>query len=219
MGHIGNLHIIEYLHVCLRHLHADIVLRFLEIGGSSLEVQLVELDLIGNLEAREDGHAGAERETRRRGIRVRVSIISRQTASEAEVLPYASAQIRQAGILRRRELNLLLAALVLLLLDADIIRHSVVAALAQAPLALLSSGGEREGGNEGCCDTAAYNNVLHKALIFSVFVGDDLGAAHLILGADALLDFDVHTVGEARLHIRAIVGLAFALALDDVDEG
>ena len=137
MRHIGNLHIVKYLYVSLCHLHADIILRLLKIGGGSLEVQLVELDLIGNLETCEDGHAGAERETRRRGIRIRVSIISRQTASEREILADATAEIRQSGILGRRELNLLLAALVLLLLDADIIRNRIVAALAQAPLALL----------------------------------------------------------------------------------
>ena len=145
MSHIGNLHIIENLHVCLCHLHADIVLRLLEIGGSSLKVQLVEFDLIGNLETREDGYTRTEREARRRGIGVRVSIICCQTATEAEVLSYASAEIRQTGILRRRELYLFLAALVLLLLDADVIGNSIVATLAQVPQALLRDSGEREG--------------------------------------------------------------------------
>ena len=51
--HISQFHIIEYLYVGLRHLHLDVVLRLLQVLRGSLQVQLVELDLVGNLETSE----------------------------------------------------------------------------------------------------------------------------------------------------------------------
>ena len=86
MGNVGNLHVVENLYVGLCNLHADVVLRLFEVSGGSFEIQLVKLDLIRNLETRKNGHAGAKRERGRRGVRVRIGVFCRQTASEREVL-------------------------------------------------------------------------------------------------------------------------------------
>ena len=128
----------EYLHISLCHLHADIVLRLLQIGRSSLEVQLVQLDLVGNLETREQWHAGTQLQRGAAGIGVGIGVLSRQTTTEREVLTYRTTQVRQTGVTGGRELYLSLATLVLLLLDADIMRYGIVTALAKRPLLRLS---------------------------------------------------------------------------------
>ena len=91
------------------------------------------LNLIRDLKARKKGHAGAEREARAARIGVRIGVISRQTATEREVLADAAAEVRQSAVAGIGELNLLLPALVLLLPDADIVAHGIVTALAERP--------------------------------------------------------------------------------------
>ena len=65
MCDFGNLHVVKDLHVCLCHLHTDVVFGLLEVSGSGLEIQLVQLNLIGNLESREERHVGTQLERRR----------------------------------------------------------------------------------------------------------------------------------------------------------
>ena len=103
---------------------------------------------------------------------------------------------------------LLVTALVLLLLDADIMLYGIVATIAEAPLLLCLC---REG--DGCCDTAAYYNVLHK-LLLAVFICDNLRTTHLILIGEALLDLNVHTVAESGLNLGHGVGAVFSLLVN-----
>ena len=60
MGYGRDFLVVEYLYVCLGHVHTDIILRLLEISSSSLKVQTVQLDVLRNLETSEDGHARLE---------------------------------------------------------------------------------------------------------------------------------------------------------------
>ena len=136
MGHIGNLHIVEDLYISLGHLHTDIVLSLLQIGCGCLKVQLAQLNLVRNLEARKDGHARRELQRCITSVGIGVSILCGQTTSEREVLSETSTQIWKSRVLSRGELKLLLATLVLLLLDADVMLYSIVTTLAQAPLLL-----------------------------------------------------------------------------------
>ena len=135
--HIGQFYIVEYLHVSLSHLHTDIVLGLLQVGCSGLQVQFGQLDLVGNLKTSEERYAGADTKRRVAGIGVGIGVRSRQTTSEREVLTYVTTEIRETGILGRRDFQLLLTAEVLLLLDADVMLDGIVAAFAQTPLLLL----------------------------------------------------------------------------------
>ena len=165
MGYIRDLHVVKDLHVSLCHIHPDIVLRLLEISSSRFKVQLTELDLIRNLETREDGHRGSKLKRRITGVGVRVGIICRQTTSEGEVLSEAATEIRKPGVLSRREIELPLTARVLLLLDADVMLHGIVAALPQAPLLLrpCSTGSHRQAQKQAFC---YHHSVHHIPILF-----------------------------------------------------
>ena len=139
MCDFGNLHVVKDLHVCLCHLHADVILRLFEIGSSGFEIQLVQLYLVGNLESREERHIGTQLERRRRRVGVGIGVISRQTATEREVLVQTGTDVREAGVTGCAQLNLLLTTLVFLLLDGDAVLDGVVTALTEAP-SLLGTG-------------------------------------------------------------------------------
>ena len=62
----------------------------------SFEVELVELDLVGNLEARKQGYGGAQAEAGAAGGTVGIGVVERQTTSEAEALGSRAVKVGQA---------------------------------------------------------------------------------------------------------------------------
>ena len=136
LSHIGNLHVVEDLHVCLSHLHADIVSGFLQILCGSFEVELSEFDGVGDFKPRKQRHGGRERQRGATGIAVGIGILHGQSATEGERFACRRIEVGQAAVLRRMELYRLLAALVALLTDADIVCHGIVGTFAERPLAL-----------------------------------------------------------------------------------
>ena len=98
MGNGRDLHVIEYLHIGLCHLHPDIVLGFLKISSHCLQIQTVHLDILWYLETRKERHRRRQLETGILGILVLVDVICSQTTSEVEVLSHGSCQIRQSAV-------------------------------------------------------------------------------------------------------------------------
>ena len=98
MSNGRNLHIIEYLHIGLRHLHPDIVLGLLKISSRCLQIQTVHLDVLWYLETRKERHRRCQLETGILGVPVLVEVIFGKTTSEVEVLSHGSCQIRQSAV-------------------------------------------------------------------------------------------------------------------------
>ena len=89
--------------------------------------------MIGNLEARKEGDGRTKAEAGRVGGAVGIGVVERQATAEREALGGRGAEVRQAGILGGRQLEVTLLALVVLLLDADVMLDGIVAALAEGP--------------------------------------------------------------------------------------
>ena len=137
MGNGSDLHIVENLHISLRHLHTDVILGLLQIGRHRLQVQPVHLDILWYLETREERHARGQLEAGIRGVLVLIDIVRCQTAPEVEVLSHRSVQVRQSAVAGGGEGVRLPLDSLLLLFDRDVMRHSIILTLAERPQSVL----------------------------------------------------------------------------------
>ena len=98
MRHVGHLRVVENLHVCLGHLHTDIVAGLLQILHGSIQVQLVQLDGIRNIKAREERNTGTQAERGVVGVAVGVGSVDGLRTTEVERLTGRQAEVRQTTV-------------------------------------------------------------------------------------------------------------------------
>ena len=142
--YFAQFQVIENLHVSLRHLHTYIILRLLQVGCSRLKVQLLHFQRAGYAVAREQRNTGWEVERCTTRVRIRISILCRQSASKREALGSRGRQVGQTTVLCRVHIQFSLHATHLPLFHLDIMLHRIVDALSQRPLLL----GQDTGGHQ-----------------------------------------------------------------------